>query len=199
MFAIVDAEMSTRLRAPRCSRSGASGVLVSENGVEAVSLMSTPPIGRRVGGGNGLLTAIVPRRRGGRQPAFSVREANWIPASTPASPPGELLDLGITPVGAGRPDLSHHLRGTFLRPLRQGLSQLAASYLTRHWHARADYRKYGDHTAGIPAGGSGGGRGLVLSRRTTSPGTGMIRGRSAPGSPRTRVAAISPIVFSGST
>src|SRR5713101_8651720 len=189
MFAIVDAEMSTRLRAPRCSRSGASGVLVSENGVEAVSLMSTPPIGRRVGGGNGLLTAIVPRRRGGRQPAFSVREANWIPASTPASPPGELLDLGITPVGAGRPDLSHHLRGTFLRPLRQGLSQLAASYLTRHWHARADHRKYGDHADG---------RGLVLSRRTTSPGTGMIRGRSAPGSPRTRVAAISPIVFSGS-
>src|SRR5216683_1940588 len=112
MFAIVDAEMSTRLRAPRCSRSGASGALVSENGVEAVSLMSTPPVGPPgSAGGNGLLTAIVPRRRGGRQPAFSVREANWIPASTPASPPGELLDLGITLVGAGRPDLSRHLRG----------------------------------------------------------------------------------------
>ena len=42
MFAIVDAEMSTRLSAPRCSRSADSGALVSENGVEAISLMSTP-------------------------------------------------------------------------------------------------------------------------------------------------------------
>ena len=42
MFAIVEAEMSTRLSAPRCSRSADSGALVSENGVEAISLMSTP-------------------------------------------------------------------------------------------------------------------------------------------------------------
>ena len=45
MFAIVEAEMSTRLSAPRCNRSADSGALVSENGVEAISLMSTPLIG----------------------------------------------------------------------------------------------------------------------------------------------------------
>src|SRR5215472_18638240 len=42
MLAIVDAEMSISPSAPRCSRSGASGALVSENGTEAASLMSTP-------------------------------------------------------------------------------------------------------------------------------------------------------------
>jgi hypothetical protein len=50
MFAIVDAEMSISRSAPRCSRSGASGALVSENGTEAASLMSTPRLGRLVGG-----------------------------------------------------------------------------------------------------------------------------------------------------
>src|SRR5271166_5108878 len=38
MFAIVEADMSTRLSAPRCSRSGDSGALVSENGTDAASL-----------------------------------------------------------------------------------------------------------------------------------------------------------------
>src|SRR6202041_1178503 len=42
MFAIVEAEMSTKLSAPRCSRSGDSGALVSENGTDAASLMRTP-------------------------------------------------------------------------------------------------------------------------------------------------------------
>src|SRR5271165_1868998 len=37
MFAMVEAEMSTRLSAPRCSRSGASGALVSENGTDDIS------------------------------------------------------------------------------------------------------------------------------------------------------------------
>src|SRR6266851_5270817 len=140
-------------------------------------------------GGNGLLTAIVPRRRGAASLLFQYAKrtgsrrrrqpARPVSFSILESPPSALA-VRTSRVTCG---------GTFLRPLRQGLSQLAASYLTRHWHARADHRKYGDHA---------GGRGLVLSRRTTSPGTGMIRGRSAPGSPRTRVAAISPIVFSGS-
>src|ERR1700722_17312083 len=43
MFAIVEAEMSTRLSAPRCSRSGDSGALVSENGTDAASLMVSLP------------------------------------------------------------------------------------------------------------------------------------------------------------
>src|SRR5258708_32248 len=43
-------EMSISLSAPRCSRSGASGALVSENGTEAASLMSTPRLSRLVSG-----------------------------------------------------------------------------------------------------------------------------------------------------
>src|SRR5258708_26390338 len=43
-------EMSISLSAPRCSRSGASGALVSENGTEAASLMSTPRRSRLVSG-----------------------------------------------------------------------------------------------------------------------------------------------------
>ena len=39
MLAIVEAEMSISRSAPRCSLSGASGALVSENGTEAASLM----------------------------------------------------------------------------------------------------------------------------------------------------------------
>src|ERR1700738_788498 len=39
MFAIVEAEMSIRLSAPRCSRSGDSGAFVSVNGTCAASLM----------------------------------------------------------------------------------------------------------------------------------------------------------------
>ena len=39
MFAIVEAEMSTSRSAPRCSRSGDSGALVSEYGTDAASLM----------------------------------------------------------------------------------------------------------------------------------------------------------------
>src|ERR1700679_1465993 len=42
MFAIVEAEMSTSLSAPRLSRSGDSGALVFENGMDAASLMRTP-------------------------------------------------------------------------------------------------------------------------------------------------------------
>src|SRR6202046_3371356 len=42
MFAIVEAEMSNSLSAPRLSRSGDSGALVSENGMDAASLMRTP-------------------------------------------------------------------------------------------------------------------------------------------------------------
>ena len=42
MLAIVEAEMSIRLRAPWCSRSGDSGALVSVNGMCAASLMLTP-------------------------------------------------------------------------------------------------------------------------------------------------------------
>ena len=42
MLAIVEAEMSTSPSAPRCSRSGASGALVSENGMRAASLMFPP-------------------------------------------------------------------------------------------------------------------------------------------------------------
>src|SRR5450631_4250322 len=49
-----------------------------------------------------------------------------------------------------------------------------------------------------PGAGRGVGCGVVLSLSTTSPGTGMIRGRSAPASPSTRLAAISPMVFNGS-
>src|SRR3984885_5658371 len=48
MFAIVEAEMSTRPRAPRCSRSADSGALVSENGTRAASLISWPPRPDRV-------------------------------------------------------------------------------------------------------------------------------------------------------
>ena len=39
MFAIVEAEMSTSRNAPLLSRSGDSGALVSENGMDAASLM----------------------------------------------------------------------------------------------------------------------------------------------------------------
>src|SRR5215469_2600009 len=50
MFAIVDAEMSTSPRAPRCSRSADSGAFVSVNGTCAASLMrSTPSRGRGPG------------------------------------------------------------------------------------------------------------------------------------------------------
>ena len=42
MFAIVDAAMSIRLRAPRCNRSGASGALVSVKGTDADSAISDP-------------------------------------------------------------------------------------------------------------------------------------------------------------
>ena len=58
---------------------------------------------------------------------------------------------------------------------------------------------------GVPtvlAGQVAGGRGAVLSRRMTSPGTGMTRGwgwgAASAGSARTRPAAISPIRLSGS-
>src|ERR1700733_451902 len=43
MFAIVEAEMSTKPSAPLCSRSGDSGALVSENGTDAASLMMHSP------------------------------------------------------------------------------------------------------------------------------------------------------------
>src|ERR1700748_1820019 len=43
MFAIVEAEMSTSLSAPRRSRSGASGALDSENGPDAASLIVSLP------------------------------------------------------------------------------------------------------------------------------------------------------------
>src|ERR1022692_3364544 len=42
IFAIVDAEISISPSAPRCSRSGDCGALVSENGTAAASLMSAP-------------------------------------------------------------------------------------------------------------------------------------------------------------
>src|ERR1022692_3599934 len=42
--------MSTRLSAPRFSRSGDSGAFVSENGTEAASLICTPHVCRRNGG-----------------------------------------------------------------------------------------------------------------------------------------------------
>ena len=41
MFAMVDAAISTRLNAPRCNRSGASGAFVSEYGTEAMSLLTS--------------------------------------------------------------------------------------------------------------------------------------------------------------
>src|SRR6185312_13428472 len=44
MFAMVEADMSTSLSAPRCSRSGASGALVSENGTDP--LITPPPVRR---------------------------------------------------------------------------------------------------------------------------------------------------------
>src|ERR1700759_777751 len=43
MLAIVEAEMSTSLSAPRFSRSGASGALVSEYGTDAASLIVSLP------------------------------------------------------------------------------------------------------------------------------------------------------------
>ncbi len=43
MFAIVEAEMSTSRSAPRCSRSGDSGDLVSEKGTDAASLIGVTP------------------------------------------------------------------------------------------------------------------------------------------------------------
>ena len=43
MLAIVDAEMSTSLSAPRCSRSADSGAFVSVNGTCGASLMCTLP------------------------------------------------------------------------------------------------------------------------------------------------------------
>src|SRR5260221_12334602 len=46
MLAMVDAEMSIRLSAPRGSRSALSGALVSVNGTEAGSLMSAPQLSR---------------------------------------------------------------------------------------------------------------------------------------------------------
>src|SRR5260370_40355818 len=46
MLAMVDAEMSIRLSAPRCSRSALSGALVSVNGTGAASLMSAPQLSR---------------------------------------------------------------------------------------------------------------------------------------------------------
>src|ERR1700735_4324999 len=42
MYAIVEAEISTRLSAPRLSRAGGSGALVSENGTDAASLIVSP-------------------------------------------------------------------------------------------------------------------------------------------------------------
>jgi hypothetical protein len=44
MFAMVEADMSTSLSAPRCSRSGDSGALVSENGTDP--LINPPPVCR---------------------------------------------------------------------------------------------------------------------------------------------------------
>src|SRR5689334_17411641 len=59
-----------------------------------------------------------------------------------------------------------------------------------------------DKASGGRAGQVAGGRGVVLSRRMTSPGTGMTRGwgwgAASAGSARTRPAAISPIRLSGS-
>src|SRR5258708_33706081 len=46
MLAMVDAEMSIRLSARRCSRSALSGALVSVNGTGAASLMSAPQLSR---------------------------------------------------------------------------------------------------------------------------------------------------------
>src|SRR5258708_17137645 len=46
VLAMVDAEMSIRLSARRCSRAALSGALVSVNGTEAGSLMSAPQLSR---------------------------------------------------------------------------------------------------------------------------------------------------------
>src|SRR5579859_1226391 len=49
MLAIVEAEMSIRLRAPRFSRSADSGAFVSENGTCAASLICSLPQGGWLG------------------------------------------------------------------------------------------------------------------------------------------------------
>src|ERR1700760_421420 len=78
MFAIVDAAMSTSPSAPRCSRSGDSGDLVSVNGPGAAdSLICTLPDRA----GSGWLAELVGMMRGlgiDRQPAA----------------PGKFLDVG---------------------------------------------------------------------------------------------------------
>ena len=56
MFAIVDAEMSISLSAPRCSRSADSGAFVSVNGTCGASLMCTLPFSGQSGWVNGFST-----------------------------------------------------------------------------------------------------------------------------------------------
>src|ERR1700741_3920591 len=113
MFAIVEAEMSTSLSAPRCSRSGASGALDFENRTDAASLIVSLPESSHSG-------ALV---------IFGKR----FPAAVNLSNPG------MAAQDPGRQDQVVRVGGG--------------------------------------ACGQRGGRGRVLSRSTTSPGTGTTRGR----------------------
>src|SRR5580704_7375642 len=95
MLAIVEAEMSTSRSAPRCSRSGDSGVLVSENGMGAASLMSPPawamPPGTRSGPGGRTLVRVVHRSRRDGEPA----------------PLGELFEVGLAAGPAAQAGRAH--------------------------------------------------------------------------------------------
>src|SRR5712664_339379 len=95
MLAIVEAEMSTSRSAPRCSLSGASGALVSENGIGAASLMSPPA------------WAMVPGTMAGPAGRTSVRVMHGPRRDREPAPLGELLQVGVAAGPAAQAGRAH--------------------------------------------------------------------------------------------
>src|ERR1700684_1432407 len=109
MLAIVEAEMSTSRGAPRCSRSGDSGDLVSENGMGAASLMSPPA------------WAMPPRTMAGPAGRTLVRVVHGSRRDGEPAPLGELLEVGAPPREAARAGRAHPAERRQRLVLRRGV------------------------------------------------------------------------------
>src|SRR6266702_493386 len=95
MLAIVEAEISTSRSAPRCSRSGDSGALVSENGMGAASLMSPPA------------WAISPGTMASPAGRTSVWVVHGPGRDREPAPLGELLEVGVAAGAAAEAGRAH--------------------------------------------------------------------------------------------